>query len=285
MRSKLFVPGSRPDLFAKAAASQADALSFDLEDAVDLARKDEARSQLGRFLATPGTHGKTVVVRVNAIDTPHFQADVEAVLQPGLHILNLPKVEDPDDIRQVAQLLDRLELERGRQQPVGILANIESPVGLRRATAIAAAHPRVMGLQIGFGDLLAPLGIRQRHPVALDQTRWAVRLAAAEAGIAAYDGAFVDIADPDGYVEDARAALALGFSGKSCIHPSQVPLANQVFRPSDDELAHALRVVQAADEAAAQGVGAFVVDGKLVDGPFIVRARQVAALGRRLGLI
>ena len=284
MRSKLFVPGSRPELFPKALASEADALSFDLEDAVDEARKDEARQHLAAFLRERGDHGKTIVVRVNGIDTPHFRADLEAVAAPGLDIVNLPKVEDPEQVREAARLLDRIEAAQGRKQPLAILANVESPLGLRHAAEIATADPRVMGLQIGFGDLLAPLGIGQRNALALSQTRWAVRLAAGVAGIAAYDGAFVDIADRDGYLEDARQAMALGFSGKSCIHPSQVALANEAFRPSDEELAYALRVVRAADEAAEKGVGAFVVDGKLVDGPFIVRARQLAALGRRLGL-
>ena len=284
MRSKLFVPGSRPELFPKALAGEADALSFDLEDAVDEARKDEARQHLAAFLRERGSHGKTIVVRVNGIDTLHFQADLEAVTQPGLDIVNLPKVEDPEQVREAARLLDRIEAEQGRKQPLAILANIESPLGLRHAAAIATADKRVMGLQIGFGDLLAPLGISQRNALALSQTRWAVRLAAGEAGIAAYDGAFVDIADRDGYLAEAREAMALGFSGKSCIHPSQVALANTAFRPSDEELAHALRVVKASDEAAEKGVGAFVVDGKLIDGPFIVRARQLAELGRRLGL-
>jgi len=100
----------------------------------------------------------------------------------------------------------------------------------------------------------------------------------------AYDGAYVDIGNPDGYLQDARAAMALGFAGKSCIHPSQVALANEAFRPSDADIAHALRVVQAADRAGADGVGAFVVDGKLVDGPFITRARRLADLARKLGL-
>jgi citrate lyase subunit beta / citryl-CoA lyase len=113
----------------------------------------------------------------------------------------------------------------------------------------------------------------------------AVRLAAGEAGIDAYDGAYVDIQNPDGFVRDARAAQQLGFAGRSCIHPTQIALANDVFRPSDADIAHALKVVDAARESLAKGVGAFVVDGRLVDGPFITRAEHLVALARRLGLV
>ena len=115
MRSKLFVPGSRPELFAKAMASEADGLSFDLEDAVDEAMKDEARAELARFLRSlkPG-HGKTIIVRVNALDTPHFAADLEAIVGPGLDIVNLPKPESADDVRACAEALSRVERRIGQ---------------------------------------------------------------------------------------------------------------------------------------------------------------------------
>lgn len=286
MRSKLFVPASRPELFAKAMQGPADAISFDLEDAVEESRKASARGTLRQYLSTPeaSAAGKTLIVRINAIDTPHFADDVTACTQDGLHMLNLPKVEDPDAVRQLAARLDALERERGIAAPIGILANIESPRGLRHAAQIALAHPRVRGLQVGFGDLFGPLGISQRDTAALQTVRLQVRLAAGEAGIEAYDGAFVDIADPEGFTADAKSAFALGFAGKSCIHPTQVALANDAFRPSQEEVDHALRVVAAAKEALGEGVGAFKVDGKLVDGPFITRAEKLAELGRALGM-
>jgi citrate lyase subunit beta/citryl-CoA lyase len=225
------------------------------------------------------------VVRCNAIDTPHFGADVEAVVWPSLRLLNLPMVEGPDTVLAAVELLERFESERGIQRKVGILANIESPRGLRRAAEIASAHARVTGLQIGFGDLLAPMGIRQGQPAIVQHVRVQVRLAAAEAGIEAYDGAFVDIADPDGYRVDAQAARELGYAGKSCIHPTQVPLANEVFLPAKEDVAHALRVVEAAREYLGKGTGAFVVDGRLVDGPFIDSARRLVDTARRAGMI
>ncbi|VTU46429.1 Citrate lyase subunit beta (plasmid) [Variovorax sp. SRS16] len=286
MRSKLFVPASRPELFAKALASEADALSFDLEDAVEESRKQEAREQLAAFLdgAASKRGAKRIVVRVNGFGTRHFAQDLEAVVRPGLDILNLPMTEDAEQIVRAAAVLERLERARGISRPIGILANIESPRALRMAREIAMAHSRVIGLQIGYGDLLAPLGISSSEPFATQAVRFAVRMAAGEAGVDAYDGAYVAIDDPNGYRRDALAARQLGFAGKSCIHPSQVALANDVFRPSEADVAHAARVVEAARASLARGVGAFVVDGRLVDGPFITRAEKLVELARRLGM-
>ena len=286
MRSKLLVPASRPELFAQAVASAADAISFDLEDAVEESSKPAARAALQALFKTDlSASGKLIVVRINSIETPHFAADVEAITCAATHVVNIPMVEEPDTIRQTAAALERLETERGLTRPIGILVNIESPKGLRRAAELACAHSRVVGLQIGFGDLLAPLGIVSGEPAALQAVRVAVRFAAGEAGVHAYDGAFVDIANPEAFKLDAQSAQRLGFSGKSCIHPTQIAWANEVFRPSDAAIAHAVRVLEATKQKLAQGVGAFVVDGRLIDGPFITEAEHTVALAKRLGLL
>ncbi len=281
MRSKLFVPASRPELFRKAEASEADAISFDLEDAVDAARKDEARALLAAYLRNPRAHDKLVIARVNAIGTPDFEADIAAVLHDGLDIVNLPKVENADQVQTAIAHIEAQQAFRDRTRPLEYLVNIESASGLQNAVAIARAHPRIMGLQIGFGDLFAPLGIAQTNVFALAQVRWCVRMAAADAGIHAYDGAFLDIAAAQAFREDARAARDMGFVGKTCIHPSQIALANEVFRVDPDELAYAQKVVAAAEKAKGRGVGAFVVDGRMVDGPFISRAYRVVREARR----
>jgi citrate lyase subunit beta/citryl-CoA lyase len=286
MRSKLFVPASRPELFAKALASAADAISFDLEDAVEESSKPAARTALQTlFKQDLSAHHKLIVVRINAIDTPHFAADLDSIVSTAMHIVNIPMVEDPDTVRAVAAELERLEKARGLARPIGILVNIESPKGLRRAAELACAHPRVVGLQIGFGDLFAPLGIVSCEPSALQAVRVAVRFAAGEAGIHAYDGAFVDIKNPEAFKLDAQAAQRLGFAGKSCIHPTQIALANEVFRPSDAAIAHAVKVLEETRKKLAEGVGAFVVDGRLIDGPFITEAEHTVALAKRLGLL
>ena len=284
MRSKLFVPGTRPELFAKALAGEADAVSIDLEDAVTEGRKGEARATVAAWLRErPDARGKLVIVRVNAMDTPHFEADLAAVVQPGLDVLNLPKPESADAVRAAAAALARAERENGVTRPVRLLLNVETPRALREAAALATADPRVMGLQVGLADLFEPLGIARTEAAAVQQVLLAVRLAAGEAGVAAYDGAFADVRDTEGFLAEARLARGLGYAGKSCIHPSQVPLANTAFRPSDDEIAHALKVSRAAAEAG--GKGAYLVDGRMVDRPFLQRARAVIEMAERLGLL
>lgn len=286
MRSKLFVPASRPELFEKALAGDADALSFDLEDSVQESRKAEARRTLRAFLrdlaARP--HGKVVIVRVNGLGTPHFEADVAAVAGPGVDLINLPKPESAADVRAAAAVLARHEEERGLAGPIGILANIESPRGLRLALEIAAADPRVAGLQLGLGDLFEPYGLDRSDAHAVHAMQLAVRLAAAEAGVWACDTVYGTVKDPEGFTREAETARRLGFVGKSCIHPTQVPLANAVFRPSDADIAAAARVVDAAREAEARGVGAYLVDGRMIDSPFVRHAESILAAARRLGL-
>ena len=287
MRSKLFVPASRPELFAKALASDADAISFDLEDAVQETRKVEARRAVQTFLQeTPlRPRGKVIIVRVNGLRTPHFEADMAAVARPEVDMINLPKPECAEDVRAAGAVLARYETERGIERPIGILPNIESPRGLRLAAEIASAHPRVIGLQLGLGDLFEPFGIDRTDALAIYAMQLAVRVAAAEAGVWACDTAYAAVKDPDGFTREAEAARRLGYIGKSCIHPSQIALANAVFRPSDAEIAAALLVVEAARCAESHGVGAFLVDGRMVDSPFIRRAEAILGAARRLGLL
>jgi citrate lyase subunit beta/citryl-CoA lyase len=293
MRSKLFVPASRPELFSKAMLSAADALSFDLEDAVAIESKGMARAALESFLrgnsnnpasARASQTQQTLIVRVNAVGTAYFEADLNATIWPTLNIINLPMVESPQTVCLAAEKIAKLVEARDIQRPVGILANIESPRGLRMAAEIASSHPSVVGLQIGYGDLFAPLGILSGEPSATQFVRTAVRMAAGEAGIPAYDGAFVNFQDREGFRLDSIAAKQLGFAGRSCIHPSQIEVMNEVFMPSKAELAYAMKVVRAAEINLDAGVGAFTVDGRLVDGPFITESKNLLALATRLGI-
>jgi citrate lyase subunit beta/citryl-CoA lyase len=283
MRSKLFVPGSRPELFAKAAASAADALSFDLEDAVAKDRKAEARAAVGAFLRSrQADDGKMVVVRSNGLSSGLFEDDLKVIVGSGLDVLNLPMVESGDEVREAVRSLAQFESEAGVERPIGILANIETPKGLRLAAEIATADPRVVGLQIGYADLFEPCGINRSDPNALSYVRMAIRLAAAEAKVPAYDGAYAVVAKPERYREECEEARNLGFAGKSCIHPTQVPIANECFMPRPAEIEKARRILAAAEDAAAKGVGAFVVDGQMIDEPFLASARAVVALAEQL---
>lgn len=276
MRSKLFVPGSRPALFAKALAGDADLLSFDLEDAVAGDDKASARAEVAAFLrsAPHRAVGKQVVVRVNAWNTSAWEDDLRAILPLDIDLLNLPKIESADQLRQAVSEIDAIEARLGVRIAVGLLVNIETPRALRHAAKIALAHPRVRGLQLGLGDLFEPHGIRRTDLRNVHAAQYALRMAAAEADAFAYDAAFPGLEDEAGFKAEADSARALGFAGKSCVHPRQVAWANAVFAPSEEDIEAARRTVQKAAEA---GEGAFAVDGRMVDAPFLARARAVLA--------
>lgn len=278
MRSKLFVPGARPELFDKAMAGEADALSFDLEDSVPEAGKAQARDQVAGFLrrVQGGAGDKQLIVRSNGTDSAHFGADLDAVALPGVSLLNLPKIESVAQLLAAIARLEQAEQRNGVTHPLGLLINIETPRALRIAAELAGAHPRVAGLQLGLGDLFSPNGI-DREPSNVHATLFALRLAAAEAQVFACDGAFPDVADSDGFLAEAQMARRLGFIGKSCIHPRQVALANATFSVPPAMLAEAQRIVAAAAGAEGQGHGAFLFEGRMIDLPYLRRAQALLA--------
>ena len=282
MRSKLFVPATRPSLWSKALSSRADAICLDLEDGVATTEKAVARKNAVHLLdEMQEGHNKTVMVRVNGLDTPHLDADLDAVVRTGVHVINLPKAETPDDIRELADRIAQLARDRSLPNIIGIVANIESPTGLNNSIAIAGAHSTMVGLQLGFGDLFEPLGIDRRDSAATSYVQMQVRLAAGQHGIAAYDAAYADIQDLEGYCAQAAAARRLGYTGKTCIHPSQIDAANAAFQPSAAELEFASLVVDAWREAEQTGIGAITVKGKMIDKPFAIRAQALLAQAGR----
>ncbi len=282
MRSKLFVPGARPEMFDKALAGDADALSFDLEDSVPEAGKQAAREHIASFLARADVlaSNKLLIVRTNAADSPHFAADLAAMAVPGLWLLNIPKVESAAQVREVAAALEQAEAANGVTRPIGLLLNIETSRGLRLSAELAAAHPRVAGLQLGLGDLFAPNGI-VRTPANVHAVLFAVKMAATEAGVFACDGAWPNVADAEGFQTEAGLAQALGFIGKSCIHPRQVALANTVFSVAAAEVDEARRIVAAAQAANEEGRGAFLFEGRMIDVPYLRRAQALLAGAQR----
>ncbi|MCW6531946.1 CoA ester lyase [Sphingomonas sp. MMSM20] len=270
MRSKLFVPCSRPEFFAKAIDGAADALSFDLEDSVPPAEKPAARARLAAFLRSDQAmaSAKRLIVRVNALDTPFFADDLAVLAGLRVDLINLPKADTPDIVHAAATQIDALRLA------AGLLVTIETAAALADAAAVAAAHPRVAGLQVGLNDLFAPLGIDRNDPRHVHAALWPIRLAAGRAGCFAYDGAWPDLTDDPGFRAEAELARSLGYIGKSCIHPRQIAIANAVF-DRGAELDRARRLVAAATAAEAQGKGAFVFDGTMVDAPAISAARAI----------
>jgi citrate lyase subunit beta/citryl-CoA lyase len=206
---------------------------------------------------------------------------VEAVLGDGVALLNLPKIESAEEVRAAVEVIARAEASRGLSRRTRLLVNIETPRALAKAASIAGAHPRVAGLQLGLADMFEPYGI-ERHDLAnVHSVLFAMRMAAAQADVFALDGAYADIADSEGYREEAAMARRLGYLGKSCVHPRQVALANEAFAASDDEIARARRIVEAARAPDNQGRGAFMVDGKMIDLPFLKRAQALLAAAHK----
>ncbi len=263
-------------------------LVFDLEDSVPVDCKLDARLLVGgavrrRELVAP--FGGEVMVRINGMDTPWWREDLDAVVWPGLDGVRVPKVENRDMLEELDSALGELERRRGLEHgTVVVLPILETVKGVLDASAIASA-PRVAALTLGGEDLTSDLGAR-RTPEGgeLDAARSQVLLAARGAGVQAIDTVYPMVNDVEGLERECRKVYGLGFDGKSVIHPSQVAVIHRVFRPSDDEIRRAERIVEAAERAATQGAGAVCVDGRMVDVPVVRKARRVLALARRLGL-
>jgi citrate lyase subunit beta/citryl-CoA lyase len=265
-RSILAVPASNPRMMAKAAASAADEVFLDLEDAVAPAEKPGARAQAVEALTTLGFGHKIRAVRVNDVTTRWCYADVvEVVTGAGasVDVLVVPKVLDGSHVHFVDHLLNGLERDLGVERPIGLELQIESPAGAVHLREIAVASPRTEAIVFGPVDYAAALGV-QEH----DEWHWVmseIANHAKAAGLQAIDGPYVDFNDEGGYRESARRALLLGFDGKWCIHPNQIAWANDVFSPSEEEYQRARRLLDAYAEATASGLGATSLDGMLVD--------------------
>jgi citrate lyase beta subunit len=278
MRSKLFVPAIRPDLFSKAVSSQADAVCFDLEEGVPADRKAEARENLSVFLGTfDSASHPALLVRVNHATSANLRLDLEAIVGPDLTAIALPKVETTKEISFVDELLTKIEYARGITYPIALLITIESARGLRCASKLAQSSPRIIGLQLGFADLFEPIGITSTNAFARNHVRLMLRLAAAEESIDCYESAYPFFRDEPGFVAQLKDARSLGFVGASCIHPSQINVANGVFAPTDEEIEYAKGILNAAEEANQKGSAIAQYNGKMIDAPFLLRARSILA--------
>ncbi len=288
-RSWMFVPGHRQKMIDKALGLNADAIMLDIEDGVAPNEKDTARQLIGKALGhekAPNTPAR--FVRINAIGHARMDADLEAVVRPGLEGLVCPKVETADEVRKVDAILNerepKLKMTRGE---VKLLIAIESPRGLLNAPAIAACSPRVCGLMFGAEDFGRELGLpTSREGEARDMlyARSAMVVAAAAAHVQAVDGVWVDLKDTEGLVGFARQSRQLGFSGMSSIHPSQIEPINSHFSPTAEEINYAEQVVKAFEEANARGDGSIAFGGQLIDRPIVERARRTLEMAKSLGI-
>ena len=277
-RSYLYAPGSRPDLMAKALAAGADAVVFDLEDAVHPSAKLDARAAVAAEVrARVGSAACEVHVRVGRVSGGFDLDDVRAVAAAGLTAVRLPKCADPDEVARVGSLLDELG-----PAAVRLYVTIESARGVLNAGALATAHRRVERLCLGATDLLADIGARgQPHGAALDTARSLLVLHSRAAGIGPpVDSVHTALADPDGLRESASRARDFGFFGKSVIHPRQLPVVHEVFTPSPEDRDRAERIVTAFDRAQRDGVSAVSMDGEFVDPAVVARARALLDLPR-----
>jgi len=294
MRSAMFVPGHRQRMIDKAIGLNADVLFLDLEDGVPPAEKDTARQLIAQSLDREAARPASDLwrplrfPRINAIGNERMRADLESVLRPGLDGLCLPKVETVEEIRYVDSILEAREEKVGLPKgSVRYIAAIESAAGLINAAAIAAASPRMAALMFGAEDFGKDLGLptlRVAEASELVYSRSALVIAAASAHIGAIDGVWPDIRDPEGLLKDARQARRLGFTGKSLIHPDQIQVVNDVFRPDEGEVKYARQVVEAFEEAERKGEGAIALGGQLIDLPIVARARRTLAMGEALGV-
>ena len=275
-RSLLYVPVTSERFVARAHERGADAVILELEDAVAPSEKDRARTLVREAAATVARGGVDVLVRINR---PWRLAvrDIEAAVDANVRALVLPKVDSDEHVLAVAEVTAAVEHERGL--PVGhtlFFPRVEGPKGLLAAAAIAAAHPRVVAIGLGSSDFTIATGMGaggEGNVIASFQ----VVAAAVAAGRVPLGlvGSITEFRDLDAFRRVAERSRALGLRGAPCVHPSQVPILNEVFAPTDDELARARRVVDEYEQALAAGLGAVVVDGEFVDIPFYEQAKRL----------
>jgi malyl-CoA/(S)-citramalyl-CoA lyase len=311
-RSELAVPGSNPKLFEKAAASAADVVFLDLEDAVAPDDKEQARKNVIEAINDVDWGNKTLSLRINGLDTHYMYRDVVDVLEQTngrLDLIMIPKVGTAADVYAVDMLVTQIEDAMGRAKRIGFEHIIETALGMANVDEIARASKRNESLHFGVADYAASTKARTTvigGPNALygvltdkeegkerdfhwgDMWHYAVArmvVACRATGLRPIDGPFGDFSDPDGFVAQANRAAVLGCEGKWAIHPSQIELANQVNSPSEAEVTKAKRILEAMEQAQKEGKGAVALDGRLIDiasikqaEVMVKKAEQIAGL-------
>ncbi|ABV94607.1 putative citrate lyase subunit beta [Dinoroseobacter shibae DFL 12 = DSM 16493] len=272
-RSVLYIPGSKERALHKAQSLPVDAIIFDLEDAVAVEEKANARHLLARTLAETDYGPRAKIVRINGFDTDWGQADLDVIAAARPEAILLPKVNTAADVETLADRLDA----RPETAETTIWTMMETPLGMLNAAQIAAA-PRMAGFVMGTNDLAKELDSRFRPDRLPMLTGLGLCLLAARAhGLVAVDGVYNAFKDDEGLEAECAQGRDMGFDGKTLIHPAQVAIANAVFAPSDSELALASRQILAFEQAAARGQGVAVVDGKIVENLHVATARQLLA--------
>lgn len=282
----LFVPGANAAMLSNAFIYPADALMFDLEDAVAVREKDAARRLVYHTLQHPLYRDIETIVRVNALDSQWGIDDLEAVVRAGVDIVRLPKTDTAEDVIAMEKEIARIERDCGRQPgSTGMLAAIESAKGILQAPAIAQASPRLIGIALGAEDYVRDIRTeRSADGIELLFARCTILQAARAAGIQAFDTVYSDANNEAGFLQEAEHIKQLGFDGKSLVNPRQITLLHNLYAPTQKDVDHARRVVEAAKAAEREGLGVVSLNGKMIDSPIIARAHLVLSRAELSGV-
>lgn len=285
-RSMLFMPGNTPNMLINAAYLGADSIIFDLEDAVSPSEKDAARILIRNTIRYMDFQNQEIIVRINSIDTPFWQADIDTILPEKPNLILLPKVNRFEDVILVDEYMTELEKKLDFQiGSIGLMPLIETALGLENSFAIASAANRVKAMLLGAEDLTADLQCsRTKEGKEIEYARGRIVVAARAAGVDVYDTPFTDVNDDEGIITDTKFAKSLGFTGKASISPRHVEVINNVFTPTQTEIDYAYEVMDAITLAKEQGKGAIALRGKMIDAPIVARAERTISAAKKLGL-
>ena len=285
-RSLLYIPGNNPGMLQNCSIYGSDGVLLDPGDSISISEKDSARKLVRHALMALDFGSVERIVRINGRDTPYFEADLADIIPAAPDAIRLPKVDSAEDVIETDRIISRIEAEHGLAPgSVGIQAMLETARAIVNVNSIAAASPRLVGLTLGGQDLAADLGIKAtKLGLELLFARSAVVIAAKAFGLQAFDTVYTDVADLEGLAEAAAISVSLGFSGKAAIHPSQISVIHAAFTPEEKEVAKAAKIVAAAKDAEARGLGVIAVDGKMVDAPVVAQAARILELASLAGM-
>ncbi len=286
-RTMLFCPATNPKLYLNAPFLGADSIIFDLEDAIRYADKDAARDLLCEAIKSL-TFGDTIVcVRINALSTPFGEDDVRAIVPAGVRYIRLTTCESKEDVQKLDSILTELEETHGIEKgSVKIQCSIESPLGVHNMEEIVRASNRVVSMSFGAEDYTRLLNVdRTKDATELFYARTKMVNIAKVVGIEAIDTSWTDFNDLEGFEKEAKLGKQLGFSGKTCIHPSQIEVVHKIFTPSADEIEKSLVILEAMKAANIEQGGVIQINGKMIDIPVIEKAKRIIALAEAAGVI
>lgn len=282
--SRLYLPGNNPGMFLNAGLHSPDGVILDLEDSVAPDRKDEARILVRNALRAVNFYGAERMVRINQGE--RGLSDLESVIPHNVHLILVPKCEDPDTLRMVNDTIVAIRKREGLHETVFLMPIVESAKGVEKAYEIATATPDVVALAIGLEDYTADLGVqRTKEGNESLYARNRIVVAAKAAGIQAIDSVFSDVGDMEGLFNNVLSAKAMGFEGMGCIHPRQIAVIRKGFTPTAEEIDKAKKIVIAYRDALAVGLGVVALGSKMIDPPVVARAVKTIDLAVRLGIV